>query len=132
MLTRDITAAEFERARAWHAAQRLPYQFPDPSPLMTFVGGESKSGELAAIGAVRLTAEAFLWKNPEQSAIAQMRAIKNISETLSGRLASVGIRDVSAWVPPEVEVKFGPLLGKLGWRRTTWGVWSRAIMDEAR
>ncbi len=143
MLIREYTDADLGALRALHAAQRLPYAFPDlanPLFLTRFVA-QSDDGRLIAAALLRLTAEAYflLDPRPEDSGAREQessrrsgprgrwRALLLLHEVARGDANRRGLDDVHAWLPPQVARAFGRRIERLGWTREPWQSYSRTV-----
>jgi hypothetical protein len=135
MLIREYTDADLGALRALHAAQRLPYAFPDlanPLFLTRLVAVRDDCGardsEIIAAVFLRLTAEAYFLLDPRAgSPRDRWRALLLLHEAARGDANRRGLDDAHAWLPPQVEHSFGRRLARLGWTREPWPSYSRTI-----
>lgn len=117
-----------EDAEALHRRMGIDYPFPNlASPLFVTRLSVRNQGRIVAATAVKVIGEAFLWVDPEVTAIQRARAVRMLSDGGSQQARAVGLDEVSAWIPPTIEPEFGAALYKMGWRRSPWTSWSRVL-----
>jgi hypothetical protein len=77
--------------------------------------------------ACRKTVEAYLWMDEQwRTPRWRMAALVEIHEAVRVRLVELGVRDIHAWLPPEVCKAFGKRLRQVfGWLPSRWQCWSR-------
>jgi hypothetical protein len=140
MLIREYTDADLGALRALHAAQGMPYAFPDltnPLFLTRLVavrdGADScdraaHNSEIIAAVFLRLTAEAYFLLDPTAGAPRdRWRALLLLHEAARGDANRRGLDDAHAWLPPQVARAFGRRIERLGWTREPWPSYSRTI-----
>jgi hypothetical protein len=129
MEVRAYTDADFEAARAMHAAKGFGYAFPDladPLFLVRSVAEEDGRPRMAAF--LRLTAEAYLLADPREGSPRQRwRWLLALHEAVRQEAAARGLADVQAFLPPRVARAFGRRLTALGWRRDPWTCYTRQV-----
>ena len=122
--TQDLAAI-----RAWHEASGIDYPLPDLSkPLFALVGVAEHEGQMVAASAIKLVGEQFLWLNPRASRTAQVRAGLELQTAIEANAAAeLGLEEITAWLPPHLEQKFGELITRLGWERSRWATYTRFL-----
>lgn len=126
MLIRDLLDEETGKIAELHRKMKMRYDFPDllmPTFAIKKLVFDQK-GELLAGGALKLIGEAFLWIDPACNQYKKAKAISVLADSCSEGSKNIGIEEVSAFIPPELELSFADTLGKLGWRRSPWPAWS--------
>lgn len=126
---RDIAPEEFVLVKELHAKMGIGYQFPDiSSPLFAIRKGVfEEGGEITAAAGLKLTAEAFLWIDPEKPEFDKTSDILRLAHICHERAKGLSLEDVTAWVPPDYELMFANMLGRMGWNRSPWASWSVKI-----
>lgn len=126
---RDIAASELLIIKALHEKMNVGYEFPNlESPLFAIRKAIiSPEGKPLAAAALKLTSEAFLWIDPEDSEYVRSANLLRLAYACHERAKALQLEDVSAWVPPSHEAEFAEALGKLGWARSPWSSWSVRI-----
>lgn len=112
-----------------YRAQGFEYEFPDLNHPLFVVKTVAENGtgrpEMAA--ALRLTAETFFFINrgnpPEHAA----KMFVELHQFTRHAAKYVGLNDVQALIPPEIEKKFGHQLLRLGWQKQLWPCYSREV-----
>jgi hypothetical protein len=130
MHIREYTDADLASLRALHAAQRMPYAFPDLSnPLfLTRLVAQSEDGRAISAVFLRLTAEAYFLLDPTAGTPRdRWRALLLLHEAARGDANRRGLDDAHAWLPPQVARAFGRRIERLGWSREPWPCYSRSI-----
>jgi hypothetical protein len=139
MLIREYTDADLGALRALHAAQALPYAFPDlanPLFLTRLVitndaardSAAARDSEIIAAVFLRLTAEAYFLLDPRAGTPRdRWRALLLLHEAARGDANRRGLDDAHAWLPPQVARQFGRRIEQLGWTREPWPSYSRTI-----
>jgi hypothetical protein len=140
MLIREYTDADLDSLRALHAAQRLPYAFPDlanPLFLTRLVAVRSgahacdrapRDSDILAAVFLRLTAESYFLLDPRAGTPRdRWRALLLLHEAARGDANRRGLDDAHAWLPPQVARSFGRRIERLGWTREPWPSYSRTI-----
>jgi hypothetical protein len=114
-----------------HAAQQMPYEFPELSnPLFLAKVVAERGGKIAAASFLRLTAEAYLLVDREcGTPIDRWRTVTVLHEVMRGDASRRGLDDVHCWLPPQVAGAFGRRLGFLGWKREPWDCYARTVIE---
>lgn len=130
MLTiRPYLSSDAEAVKVLHAAQNLPYALPDwnkPEFLVRAVL-ENGTGKAEMALFLRKTAETFLLFDPRNSRREIIGRILAMTKECEGVAKRAGLTDCHAWLPAEIEPRFGKLLIHLGWKREAWPCYSRRI-----
>ena len=126
---RTFDDCDLQHLHRIHTAQGFQYQFPDlQNPLfltkLVLVSDEQSREEAAnaprIVGAalLRLTAEAYLLLDPQAGTPRQRwQWLLALHAATKQEAAQRGLEDVHAWLPPQIAVKFGKRLTRLGWLR---------------
>jgi len=126
MRIREYDEEDLEALRAIHAAQGLPYEFPNlRNPLfltkLVLAGDETDAAEgkgIAGAALLRLTAEAYLLLDPKRGTPKERwQWLLGLHEATRRQAWQRGLEDVHAWLPPGIAAKFGRRLARLGWVR---------------
>ena len=131
MQIRELRPDDEARLRELFAAQHFDYQFPElgsPEFLTTVVICDDESRIVSCVAA-RRTVELFLLTDPAWGTPRwRMEALRLAHQVMHAKLKAVGIRDVHAWLPPEIAKTFGRRLMRcFGWRRQLWPSFSREV-----
>ena len=131
MKLRDYVDADQDALRKIHAAQAMPYRFPDlNSPLFIVRAVLEDDGKLMAAAMLRLTAECYLLIDRNSgTARNRWRRLLLLHEAVRGEALRRGLDDVHCWLPPEVAAAFGRRLVQLGWERERWSCYARSVAD---
>lgn len=128
MNIREMTQADMEDLRYIHHRMQIGYPFPDFGPLYAIRRAASNgTGHIVGAAAVKVVGEAFLWLAPDASDMKKLEAIADLSVECGQACREIGLEEVSAWIPPKVGRKFGPVLSNLGWQKSPWRSWTRRI-----
>jgi hypothetical protein len=125
----DIGEEEILQLKELHRKMEIGYAFPNiTSPLFAIRKAVIReSGKVSAAAALKLTAEAFLWIDPEMTATEKTEDILRLAQMCHERAKDLSLEDVTAWIPPQVEPIFGNMLSRMGWSRSPWASWSVKI-----
>ena len=127
MIIRPYTEADVERVKELHAAQGFEYEFPDFSRPEFIIRSVIENGNGVEAGLfLRKTAEVFLLMQP-MARKAALQRILIFDREIPPLAARKGFSDVHAWLPPEIEKRFGKLMEHLGWRKQLWPSYSREV-----
>ncbi len=131
MLIRNYTDDDLSELEQIHAAQGLPYRFPNlKSSLFLSKIVLERDSKIVAAALLRLTAEAYLLLDKNYGTPAdRWRAMLLLHETTRGDAVRRGLDDAHCWVPPEVARSFGRRIESLGWERERWKCFSRTLAD---
>lgn len=84
---------------------------------MALLGVAESEGELVAAAGIKLIGEAYYWQNPDAKEFAKGRAMFALHKALhTNAVRQLGLDQVQAWLPPQVEGRFGQVLtDAFGW-----------------
>lgn len=117
MLVREFTDADYQQVHRLHAQGGFGYTLPPLSSEEFYsrriVEGD---GEVAMGAFMRLTSEVYLipnptWRNPAW----RMEALRKLHVVCYGDAHDKGVKEVCAFLPPQLEKKFGRRLKRMGW-----------------
>lgn len=120
ILIRPILGEDEPRLKQMAADQGFDFILPtlDQISLGTIVEVDRKV-EMALL--LRPTVEAYLLLDKENhSKRDRIGKLLAIHKELIGPAKEGGLTDVHAWLPPEIEKRFGALLLHMGWRKSEW------------
>ena len=136
MSVRDADVNDLPAVRQIHLRMGMDYRFPeidgetgDISPLFLVRKVKTDaSGKVVAACFLKVSAETYLWLEPEISAQAKMQAMLEMQPEVLSEAYRKGLDDIEARIPETVERRFLKRLQKLGWvrNRPGWFPWSRA------
>jgi hypothetical protein len=129
VLIREYTHTDLDALVSIHSRRELPYSIPDlESPLFLSKIVIEKDSRIVAASLLRLTAEAYVFLEPERGDARQrMYWLRLIHEAARGDAARKGLDDVHCWVPPGLGKSFGKRIVALGWQRERWDCYSRSL-----
>jgi len=128
-LIRPLNPRDAERLRYLHAKMGMPYEFPDMSDrnFVVTCGLEDSEHQIQAAAAIRTTAEAYLFLNPEWGAPADRWInVLALHESIRVGAKILGLSDVHAFLPPNMSNGFKRRLEGLGWVREPYEPWVRS------
>lgn len=124
----DVDADIMLLVKELHERMKIGYEFPKlDSELFCVKKLILENEEPVAAGALKLTSEAFLWVEPNRSDYKKSIDIVTLMQYCHDRARLLGLQDITAWVPPEIEASFAGMLQKLGWERSPWASWSTRV-----
>jgi hypothetical protein len=131
MLIRNYTDDDLGALEQIHAAQGLPYKFPNlKSSLFLSKIVLERDSKIVAAALLRLTAEAYVLLDKNNGAPAdRWRSLLLLHEAARGDAVRKGLDDVHCWVPPQVARSFGRRIESLGWERERWKCFSRTLAN---
>jgi len=122
-----VTAEDCGSIKALHEAMGMTYKFPDLTtplfPLNRCI--ENENSCIVGAAALKLTAESFIWIDPKLLDRKKIAVVALLDRTMEREASELGLEQVSAWIPPEVEQRFAKLLTRLGWIRSPWQSWTK-------
>lgn len=128
MATRDWNPEDAEKIREFHDSLNLGYHFPNvASPLFCIKRLVEDEKGIAAGGAIKLFGEAFLWVSPWRSTDEKKSAMHELSGEMRQEAVKIGLDELSAWIPPQIERGFSPELLNMHWRPSPWRSWSTVL-----
>jgi hypothetical protein len=121
-MVRPYSGTDLALIKAWHEQSGFGYPLPDlSSPLLCVFGVAESEGEPVAAAGIKLIGEEYLWLNPAKSDKAQALAAYRLQRAVEKTAAEqFGLESISAWLPPEIEKRFGGTIERLGWIKSPW------------
>lgn len=117
MIVREYSEADFGRVTEMHRQSGFDYRLPTLSSQAFFsrrIIWDNESIGMAAF--LRHTAEAYLICDPTWRNQAWRReALRKLSSICHDDAKQEGVKEVVAWLPPEIDQAFVNRLSKLGW-----------------
>lgn len=126
MIIRDARLEDNTSIAAIHLSSRMNYKFPDLThPLFVVRKVAEKDGEVQAACFLRISAETYLFLKPELNPRVKLSTMLALQPEVLSAAWSLGIDDVEARIPEDVEIRFSKRLHQLGWSRNRgWSAWS--------
>lgn len=129
-MVRPYSATDLPVIEAIHRVGGLDYRLPDlNSPLI--VAHQVYEGPDGVQGSVflRLTAETFLLLDPTLHPQHKFSAIQQLNDAIVLEAWRLGLDDLNARIPPEINQRFAKRLTQLGWERgrSSWVAWSKTV-----
>ena len=126
-MIRDAQPEDFATIEHIHAAMGSDYNLPQfDHPL--FIVRKVAIGEngLKAACFLRLTAETYLWLDPDLPPRDKMLTMQELQPVVLSEAWSKGLDDVEARIPETVQRRFQKRLKQLGWvpNRSGWHPWT--------
>jgi|SRR5208283_2742192 len=126
MEVREFTANDLRRIEELHRNSGYEYVLPpvlsDQSFFSRRIVGDAE--DVAAAAFLRLTAEPYLIVNPNWRTPAwRMEALRKIHEACRQDAIRKGVGEVTAFLPPQVEKRFGKRLLRMGWKHYVGPEW---------
>ena len=117
MIVREYTDADFREVKRLHASSGFKYPLPSLSSEEFYsrrVIQDCTGFGMASF--MRLTSEVYLicnptWRNPAW----RMEALRKLHHICNGDASDKGVKEVCAFLPPEIVKKFGGRLTRMGW-----------------
>lgn len=132
---RDANPTDYPAIEEIHAEMGMDYQMPNlDSPLFIVKQVyESKDGRALAACFLRLTAECYLWMDPDLSPRDKVTVMEALQPEVLRKAWLLGLDDIEARIPRDLEERFHKRLKQLGWDRDRpeWHPWSRSTHMEA-
>lgn len=121
MELRAYQESDLDRVKEIHRKQGFDYPFPDLSDPVFAVGCVAEDGEAQAALFLKITAEAYLFLDPEYANPRERwKTFLQVHETVRRQALALGLQDVNLWAPPGVKEGFLRKMRKLGWREDNW------------
>lgn len=128
MEIREWNHEDNDAVRRIHEAMMLGYGFPNAdNPLFVLKKVAEDENGIAAAGAVRLMGEAFLWLSPGLETKEKKGVMHSLSAEMREAAVKLGLDELSAWIPPRIEMGFAPELREMRWYRSPWPSWSTRL-----
>jgi hypothetical protein len=128
---RDFQWTDAEFLKAMFAKQGLPVDcLPDLKSHLFVIKKvvEDTKGNPAMAGLVRMTCEPFLLLDHDaENPGWRWQQLQALSDNICEVARTKGLRDCTAWVPPEKEARFGMRLEQLGFIRSPWVSYTRKL-----
>ena len=125
MIVREFKPEDMPALKSLHARSGFKYDLPDFADQQFVVRRVAEDdGQIVMGGFLRQTTEAFLvcdshWRGPRW----RYEALEAIHNDAVEQLRKTGFRDIQAFLPPEIEKRFGERLLALGWQRYVEDEW---------
>lgn len=127
MKVREFSPEDAEKVRAMYDSMQLGYPMPDLSmPLFKAKVVEADNGEIVGAGAIKVIGESFLWLGGV-GRYRQTRIWRKLAAEARVTAKTMGLDELSAWIPPEIESKFFRSLLHCGWKPSPWRAWSTQL-----
>lgn len=135
-MIRSYEKKDLPRLREIHAASNLPPQcFPDltinkdgeeiPNPLILHTGVLENDGRIVMSCSLRGTAELYLLVDHDSGTPEELwKWVQEIKEYIAHEAWLLGLDQISAWIPTEVELSFGKRLEDIGFIRSPWSCYT--------
>jgi hypothetical protein len=75
----------------------------------------------------RLTSEAYFLFHPTENGMMVMRRFLSLHEACCDAGRAAGLDSVHCWLPPDVDLKFGSQLQRLGWINYIWPTYCKSL-----
>lgn len=126
-MIRPFEAKDAERIREIHATNNLPAEcLPDLSdPLILHTGIVEIEGRATIACALKGTCELYLFVDhsagtPEE----RWQWMLELREYMIRQAWRLGLDQMSAWIPPEIEESFGKRLEEMGFQKSPWSCYT--------
>jgi len=120
---------ESDTAALAHLAGLSSFPYVDPNSQMVeacMVAVDEDGKVVAAIAAERIV-QLFFWRSPNLSPAAIMGAFRGMEKNMATELKKKGYNSCEAFIPPQLEKKFGKRLERtLGFVKN-WNSWARTL-----
>ena len=124
-MIREFQPSDLETLRQIHRAQNFKYDFPDlenPNFVVRLVSaGDDGRVQMALLG--HRTVEAYLLATPSADPRQRYMEFLELHNAACDAGAALGYEDAQAFLPPEIERRFGKRLAQLGWNRYVGAEW---------
>lgn len=132
MRIRPYKESDLAALQRMHEAQGFDYTFPnlaDPIFISKLVV-EDHAGRAVMASLARLTCEMYLLADPDAGTPRdRYDRLLTLHSAGARDLASRGLDDAHAWLPPEIAARFGRRLEALGWvRDSAWTPYCRRLL----
>jgi hypothetical protein len=126
---RQYKGTDWDAICAWHKASGFDYPMPDlRSPLVCLLGVAEQDGVPVAASGVKLIGECFYWQDESAPPSVKARAMVKLHKDLERDASRMGLDQVVAYLPPEIDQAFSTRLIKFGWRPSTWKAYAKNIV----
>lgn len=97
----------------WAKSSGFPYIEPDGA----FIIADDQGNPIMACKPKQIV-ELYLWVDPNAAPLIKLHALRKLHDIMIPELKAQGISEVNAFLPPEIERKFGRrLMRTFGWVR---------------
>lgn len=137
-MIRRFEESDIPYARAIHRANELPencfpnLNLPDGQPNALFIIREvfEENGQPAMMCFCKITAEIFFLIDhtvgtPEE----RWKWLQEFTEHIKREAWKRGLEQLTAWVPPEIEISFAKRLKDLGFQKSEYVCWTLNLED---
>lgn len=130
MIIRNAKEEDLEEIKKLYEMQGFDYPFPNLNePLFAIKKVVEKDGKIIGAGVIKLQGEAYLFLNPNDSAKSKVQMMNELNDDICLESWKIGLDQISAWIPTEIEGKFKKRLTKMGWIKSKWNSWTRNLGD---
>jgi hypothetical protein len=112
-----------EQLRRLHASSKLPKQcLPDTDdPLFLHIAVTDVAGKMVMASALRGSCEIYVLVDHEAGTPQdRLQWLAEIKDYMAQKAFRLGLDQITAWVPKEIEPSFGPRLEDLGFTKSPW------------
>lgn len=89
---------------------------------------EDDDGKVIQAALVKITSEPyFLSDTTSSNPVARMNAFADLVEETAAEAKRKGLEDCTAWVPPHLTERFGPILQAVGFLPSPWDSYTRKL-----
>jgi hypothetical protein len=115
----DVQPEHHDRIEEIHKATGAGYAFPDLNSPLVIVKKVVKDdqGRIIACGVLRIMAETVITLSPDLSPHQKMEAMESLQAPSLAEAYALGLDDVEARIPKDIETGFEKRLQQLGWHR---------------
>jgi hypothetical protein len=126
MILRDLQETDLEEIKKIYTDMNFDYEFPDlNSPL--FVVKKvltNDDGKIIGASVAKLQAELYLFLDQDSDVRVKVSAMNELNEEMAKESWKLGLDQLLAWIPPEIEKKFSKRLKAMKWIRSPWQNWT--------
>lgn len=131
-MIREYTERDFAAMKRLHAKAGLPpnclQDFSNPLFVVKLVS--AKGAEIEQGVFLKLQGEAFLLIDHEAGTPEERwQTIAELAEQGFNRARALELQQVSAWLPPEIERRFGVRIKELGFVKSPWASYSKNLWE---
>jgi len=128
IIVRPFQPSDLGTIQALHHAQNLGYEPPDWTKMLVSAVVEV-NGEIQMAAFLRQTAETFLLldPDPDNNKREKLGQLLILHKEIMRPAMRAGLTDFHAWLPPQLDLKFGRLLMHLGWEKPLWTCYSKVV-----
>lgn len=89
---------------------------------------EGDDGKIIQAALVKITSEPyFLSDTAASNPVARMTGFADLVEACAEEAKRKGLEDTTAWIPPHLEERFGPILKTVGFLPSPWASYTRKL-----